>query len=158
MPRSGSAQREIQLIAFEVGAEELALDVEMVERIGPLTGLNGGGAHGPVAGCAPCAGAMVPVLSLRACLGLPAAEATEAGRIIFLAEGGRVVGLAVDRVCEVLRLSADMLTPGGRLPGAASAWIAGSVQLEDRTLTALDGAAILAGLPGAIGAAGWRAA
>ena len=60
-------------------------------------------------------GRSVPVLDLRAKLGLPAIAATETTRILVLEVevGGRklVLGLVADRVFEVLALGADDIEP-----------------------------------------------
>ena len=142
MPTPG-AGRHIQLVAFEVGAEEFALDTGPVDRIGPLTDLDRSGAEENAAGHARCGEQDVPVFDLRACLGMPAASAPQAGRIIFVTDGARTIGLAVDRVCEILRVSTDMLTHGG----SPAPWATGSLQLDDRTLVVLDAGRLLNELP-----------
>jgi len=57
-------------------------------------------------------GRNVPVMDLRACLGMPDAGTTEHTRILVLdIGGGRVVGLMVDRVFEVTALGGGDIAP-----------------------------------------------
>lgn len=57
-------------------------------------------------------GRSVPVMDLRACLGLPEGEASEHTRILVLDVGGaKVVGLMVDRVFEVTALDGAGIEP-----------------------------------------------
>ncbi len=57
-------------------------------------------------------GRSVPVMDLRACLGLPDSEPTEHTRILVLdVGGGRVIGLMVDRVFEVTALDGGGIEP-----------------------------------------------
>jgi purine-binding chemotaxis protein CheW len=57
-------------------------------------------------------GRSVPVMDLRACLGLPEGEASEHTRILVLDIGqGRVIGLMVDRVFEVTALDGAGIEP-----------------------------------------------
>ncbi len=57
-------------------------------------------------------GRSVPVMDLRACLGLPEGDASEHTRILVLDVGaGRVIGLMVDRVFEVTALDGGIEPP-----------------------------------------------
>ena len=145
MARSGPAQQVLQLIVFEVGADELALDAAAVDQIQTLDCLQRGATVGGQIGRAVCAGETVAVVSLRARLGQPPGRSTEDSRIIFISAADRGLGLVVDRVGAVLRVDRAVLGPARDHRGPA--WrgcLAGSVDLHDRTLPVLDAGALIA--------------
>ena len=65
-------------------------------------------------------GEVVQVVDLRARMHLPTTEATRATRIIVLhGDEGRVTGVLVDRVQEVLRVADDDVRPASSKEGSA---------------------------------------
>jgi purine-binding chemotaxis protein CheW len=102
-----------QLLTFSVGDTPYAVPVELVReivRIRPITPVPR--VSTDVRGVISLRGEIVQVVDLRLRLGLPAAEIARSSRIIVVhAEEGRVAGLLVDRVSEVLRVKGDAILP-----------------------------------------------
>jgi purine-binding chemotaxis protein CheW len=109
--KSGSTQ-----LSFKLMDETYAIEILKVrEIIGLLeiTAVPRTASH--IRGVVNLRGKIVPVLDMRAKFGLPPAEARRENCIItVMAEGGKgglLVGILVDSVSEVLRISADQLEP-----------------------------------------------
>ncbi len=101
-----------ELLAFRLADEEYALDVAAIEEIikpRPVTEVP---LTPPfVTGLISLRGRIVPILDLRRRLGLAAEPLGRASRIVVAADRGRVVGLQVDAVTGVVRLSAADIGP-----------------------------------------------
>lgn len=102
-----------QLLTFSVQNTPYAVPVESVReivRIRPITPVPRVSAE--VRGVISLRGEIVQVVDLRLRLGLPAAEITRSSRIIVVhADEGRVAGLLVDSVSEVLRVKEGAIVP-----------------------------------------------
>jgi purine-binding chemotaxis protein CheW len=109
---TGTGAPGVQLCTFRVSGEDFAVDIMRVREIippEPLTPVPEAPAH--IAGVLRFRGEVVPVVDLRRRLGLPAGEPSRRARYVLVKVGGRLLGLMVDEVCEVLRLSRDELRP-----------------------------------------------
>jgi purine-binding chemotaxis protein CheW len=118
--RDAHAEREAEhgfdreVVTFGLAGERYGIDIGRLREIvamRPVTPVPRVPAL--VAGVTSVRGAMVPVLQLRRCLGLPLAAAGVRTRILVIDHGGEPVGLIVDEVHKVLRLRAAMLEPPG---------------------------------------------
>jgi len=102
-----------QLIAFTIDDTPYAVPVEFVReivRIRPITPVPRVSSH--VRGVISLRGEIVQVVDLRLRLGLDRAEITRSSRIIVIhTEDGRVAGILVDSVQEVLRVKEDAILP-----------------------------------------------
>jgi len=100
-----------QLLTFELAGAPYALPVERVReivRVRPITPVPR--VPEEVRGVISLRGEIVQVVDLRRRLGLEPSEATRASRIVVvLGDEGRVAGLLVDSVQEVLSVSEDSL-------------------------------------------------
>ena len=118
----------VELCAFRVGSEEYAIDLRRIREILqllPVTPVP----HAPafVEGVVSLRGEVVPVIDLRKRLGmarqgggaLPATPVT-GGRpkVMVVNVGGRVFGLLVDAVREVVRIRRSQIRPPPLLEGA----------------------------------------
>lgn len=109
------------LLAFEVAGQEYALDLDRVQAIvappGSLAVVPR--ADGAVLGLAALRDLLLPVLSLRALLGLaPAGDRTGLEKVIVATVAGMSVGLMADRVRAVLRAAAAAIEPAPPLLAA----------------------------------------
>ena len=76
---------------------------------------------------------------MRRRFGLPAQEATDNTRIIVINAGGKTLGIIVDAVSEVLRVSqAQVISPPSAVTASGHEYLTGLVQLDDRLLILLD--------------------
>ncbi len=110
--RAAPVGAEIELIAFRVGAQEFCIDIMAVREIRgwtPATPLP----HAPpfVKGVINLRGAVLPILDLSERLGLGETQATARHVIIVAKIDGRLVGLLVDAVCDILTVQDSLLQP-----------------------------------------------
>ena len=130
----------LQLVTFNLGSEEFALDILLVQEINRRVEIT----KVPktpefVEGVINLRGKIVPVLDLRKRFGLVGHEFTAQSRIIVVNIDNRVLGLLVDSVSEVLQIPAHTIEPPPPLvAGIDAAYIKGIGKLEDRLLILLD--------------------
>jgi purine-binding chemotaxis protein CheW len=108
----GAGAAGVQLCTFRVAGEDFAIDIMRVrEIIQPveLTPVPEAPAH--VAGVLRFRGEVVPVVDLRRRLGLPAGPPSRRARFVVVKVAGGLLGLMVDEVGEVLRLTRGDLRP-----------------------------------------------
>ena len=87
---------------------------------------------------------MIPVGDLRLRFGLPAAESTDETRIMVVNVAGKTLGMIVDAVSEVLRISQEQVVPPPpTVAGLGREYLTGLVKLDNRLLILLDVDAIL---------------
>ncbi len=112
-PASAGAERtEVQLCTFRVSGEDFAVDIMRVREIippVPLTPVPEAPRH--VAGVFRLRGEVIPVVDLGRRLGLKPVEPTRRAKYVVVKVAGRLLGLMVDEVCEVLRLDREELRP-----------------------------------------------
>ncbi len=134
---------ELQIVVFELGAERYGVDIATVYEIiryQPITAVPRAPAF--VEGIINLRGRIIPVVDLRARLGLTTSEMTKATRIVVAETAGTRVGLIVDGVSEVLMVSGDAVEPTNELvAGVDAASLRGIAKLGGRLiiLLALDG-------------------
>lgn len=131
---------QLQLVTFEVGREEFAVDILSVHEINRMMELTRV-PHSPpeVEGVINLRGRIIPVLDLRKRFGMTVGERSEHNRIIVVEVEGRVLGFIVDRVHEVLRIESDIVEPAPQMVCSIdSEFIAGVGKLTDRLIILLD--------------------
>jgi purine-binding chemotaxis protein CheW len=137
---SGGDRQELQLVTFEAGAEEFAVNILQVQEINRMLAITRVPQSPPaVEGVINLRGRIIPVLDLRQRFRLEAqAHGTET-RIIVVEVAGRVLGFTVDRVHEVLRIDRAIVDPApAMVKNHDSDYIAGVGKLEDRLIILLD--------------------
>ena len=95
-----------ELIAFRIGEQEFCVDIMAVREIRgwtPATPLPR--SPGYMKGVINLRGAILPIIDLGARFGLTASEPTARHVIMVAHVGGRLVGLLVDAVSDILQLS-----------------------------------------------------
>lgn len=137
-------------ILFQVGANTYALPSSVVERLEMLENVTPvPNAPPEVEGIVASRGEMIPVVSLRARLGLPAEAAGLKTRLIVVRWRGRVVGLVADSAREFVRLAKDAaLPPPEALGGAARTLVEGVAPSADRLIMLLSLDTLLGAMPG----------
>lgn len=129
-----------QLVVFSIGNESYGVDVDSVESIikmQEITRLP----HAPefVEGVTNLRGSVVPILDLRKRFGLPMQEATRDTRIMIVNMNSTNVGMVVDAVTQVVRISADAIEPPPQMAMTInSAFIKGIAKLDNMLIILLD--------------------
>jgi purine-binding chemotaxis protein CheW len=104
---------ELQLVSFTVAGEEYAISIEDVQEIVqvPEHIIHVPHADSHVLGVMTLRNRLLPLVSLRRMFGLPFQEADEHSRIVVISVGNAAVGVVMDTVNEVLRVSKDFVDP-----------------------------------------------
>ena len=131
----------LQLVSFNLGSEEFALDIGAVQEIVRMPEITKVPRSADfVEGVVNLRGKIIPVVDLRRRFQLPAGKNSKSTRIIIVTIGGRTVGMIVDGVSEVLRLGTDRIDAAPDLVTSAvdACFIRGIAKLEGRLLILLD--------------------
>ncbi len=150
--QKASTEEFSQFVTCHVAGEEFAVDILSVQEIIRMVEITKvPKAPSFVEGVINLRGRIIPVLDLRRRLGVPGAERTVQSRIVVVMVRGRVVGLVVDSVSEVLRIPKSAMEPTPSLGTTVGAeFIQGVGRLEDRLLTLLDLKRLLLTTDGAV--------
>jgi purine-binding chemotaxis protein CheW len=122
------------LVSFELGRQEYALPLDRVREIIPVPEnvSEVPRAETAVLGVVTLRDRLLPLVSLRALLGLPAEQRSERGKVVVLSIGNATVGMVADRTREILRVDPDLIEPAPALltRGAGEAEITSICRLE----------------------------
>ncbi len=133
---------EVQLVIFGLGKEEFGVEISQVREIIKMTQVTRiPNAPGFVEGVINLRGTITPVLDLRKALNIISREEedTDTIRIVIAEQEDRTVGMVVDEVSEVIRLSTGDIEENPTITSEVSAdYIKGVGKLEDRLLILLD--------------------
>jgi purine-binding chemotaxis protein CheW len=139
--------KTFQVVSFRLGDEEYGVNIMTVQEIilvGCITQVPEVPEH--VLGVINLRGNVIPILNLRRRFGLLHQPANDATRIVVMNLHGRAVGVVVDGVSEVLRLSHDDIAPTPpSLVGGGRDYVTGLARRKDRLLVLLDMARLLVG-------------
>jgi len=137
---------ENQLVIFELSNEAYGINIALVESIikmQAITQLPQTPAY--VKGVTNLRGSVLPVIDLRTRFGLEAQAETRQTRIIVVTMGTVKVGMVVDGVTEVLRVSDESIEPLPPMVNTVnSAFLKGIVRLEKRLIVLLELGKVLA--------------
>jgi purine-binding chemotaxis protein CheW len=129
-----------QLVSFHLAEESYGIEITKVREIilmGEITRIP----HTPeyVKGLINLRSTVIPVIDLRIRFGLPEAELTGESRIMVINVRGKTIGIIVDAVSEVLRITNDQIAPPPpTVAGLGREYLTGLVRLEDQLLILLD--------------------
>jgi purine-binding chemotaxis protein CheW len=131
---------ETQLVVFVLASEEFACNIADVRevlkmiRVTPLPR-----SLDFVEGVINLRGEVIPVIDLRKRFNLPAVDRTEESRIIIVEVEERMVGLTVDSVSEVIRLSNKQIQEApNQVAGEQTNLIMGVGKIDERMLIILN--------------------
>jgi len=131
---------EQQLVIFELENEAYGINIAVVESIikmQAITQLPQTPAY--VKGVTNLRGSVLPVIDLRTRFALPVAEDTRQTRIIIVTMGKVKVGMVVDGVTEVLRVSDESIEPLPPMVNTVNAdFLKGIVRLDIRLIILLE--------------------
>jgi purine-binding chemotaxis protein CheW len=136
----GQLGGSVQLVSFRLAREEFGIEITKVQEIillGEITRVP----QTPdfIKGLINLRSAVIPVVDLRLRFGLPAEEPTDETRIMVVNVGGKTLGVVVDAVSEVLRVSRDQIVPPPpTVAGLGHEYLTGLVKLDSRLLILLN--------------------
>ncbi|AMV28207.1 Chemotaxis protein CheW [Gemmata sp. SH-PL17] len=129
-----------QFLTFRLGDEEYGLGILRVQEIkgySKITPLPN--TPREVKGVMNLRGAVVPIIDLRARLGLREAEYTVFTVIVVVTVGTKIVGLVVDAVSDVLNVGANEMVPTPDLgSGVDTSFLNGIARTGERLVSLLN--------------------
>ncbi len=129
-----------QLVVFELANEVYGINIGTVREIIRMQTVT----YVPdspdfVEGVINLRGRVIPVVDLRKRFGLPVTEATNESRVLVVDISGDDIGVIVDAVTEVQRISEDSVEPTTTLVTTEdSYYIEGIAKVDDQLLILLD--------------------
>lgn len=134
-----------QFLTFRLAGEEYGLDILSVQEIRgfvPSTRLPNSPKH--VTGVLNLRGTIVPLYDLRQMFNLPEVEYDQFAAIVVVTIEGRVIGLIVDRVSEVITAVTTDIQPAPSINSTADpSCIRGILRHEEHLIILLDAPALL---------------
>jgi len=130
----------MQLVSFHLADETFGVEITKVREINlmcEITQVPQSPTY--VKGLINLRSNVIPVVDLRALFGLPENELNSESRIMVLQVRSRIIGIIVDGVDEVLRISnKDIAPPPPTVAGLEQDYLMGIVRLESKLLILLD--------------------
>lgn len=128
-----------QIVSFRLANEEYGVNIMQVQEIilqGQITKMPEVPDY--ICGLINLRGHVIPIIDLRRRFGLPAQESDEHTRIIVVNVGDKTIGMVVDAVNEVLRITSDQIEPPpSSIAGIDHSYITGLVKFEKKLLVLL---------------------
>jgi len=143
-----SAENLLQLVIFQLAGEEFGVEIMQVQeiiRMPDITRIPQSPEY--VGGIINLRGKIIVVINLDTRFDLHSKELDDDSRIIIVEIGENVVGMVVDSVSEVLRLSTANVEPAPEIIKAKieADYLRGVGKLDDRLLILLDLEKVLSG-------------
>ena len=140
MPMQNEVDEVLQLIGFTVGEERFAIDISEVHEINRFEHINRiPDLPDHVLGVIDLRGVVIPVINLAEKLGISSQGITKDTRIIIVGFNGDKIGILVDSVSEVLRVSNDSLEkPPSIIQRVNSEYICGIIRNSNQLIVVLD--------------------
>jgi purine-binding chemotaxis protein CheW len=129
-----------QLISFTVGEEDYGVEIQKVKEVIRKKEITRLPKTPPfLRGVINLRGDVIPIIDLREKFGLEQEEQTEMTRVIVVEVDDKSIGMVVDRVSHVIRLSRDDVDPPPPLVGGLSAdYLRGVGKLGEKLIVLLD--------------------
>lgn len=130
----------VEALAFRLGQEEYGVDILKVQEIREHDAVTRiANAPDYIKGVVNLRGNIVPIVDLRLRFNLDTREQAGAGVVIVLNIAGRVIGMVVDSVSDVVSLSADEILPAPQMgTGLDTEFLLGIGTIDARMLILLD--------------------
>lgn len=138
--RAGTYTMPTEFLAFHLGGEEYGLDIQKVQEIrGYETVTRIANAHDFVKGVVNLRGIIVPIIDMRIKFNLGEPTYDHSTVVIILNLRGRVIGMVVDAVSDVITLSPEQIKPAPEMGTALDTdYLVGLGTVEERMLILID--------------------
>ncbi|MDY6893331.1 MAG: chemotaxis protein CheW [Chloroflexota bacterium] len=136
----GATVEEKQLVVFDLANEAYGVDINAVDGIIRMQAIT----RVPktldfVEGVINLRGEIIPVVDMRKRFSLTDTKETSDSRIVIVDISSHKVGMIVDTVTEVLRITSDSIElPSSVITTADSTYLKGIAKVEDRLIILLD--------------------
>ena len=137
---SAAPAGRLEVVTFTLGNEEYGIDIQRVQELrgyDVVTRIANAPAY--IKGVVNLRGIIVPVIDMRIKFNLGTATYDEYTVVIVLNIRGRVVGMVVDSVSDVITLNADQIKPVPEMGSALDTdYLIGLGTLDERMLILVD--------------------
>lgn len=134
------ATGSIQVVSFRLANEEYGIEITKVQEIilvGEITRVPQTAPF--IKGLINLRSTVIPIVDLRLRFGMSEEAYTDETRIMVMNVRGKTIGIVVDAVSEVLRISKDQVAPPPpTVGGCGRDYLTGLAKLEKRLLILLD--------------------
>ena len=135
-----AADKPLEFLSFTLGDEEYGIDIQKVQELrgyDAVTRIANAPAY--IKGVVNLRGIIVPIIDMRIRFNLGEPRYDEFTVVIVLNIGGRVVGMVVDSVSDVITLSAEQIKPAPEMGSTLDTdYLIGLGTLEERMLILVD--------------------
>ncbi len=140
MAAANASFTEKQLVVFTLASETYGVDIGAVREIIQMQKITKVPRTADfVEGVINLRGRVIPVVDLRKRFGFPTVERNKDTRIVVVDIGGQDIGVVVDAVTEVLRVTTDSIAPPASIiTTAESDYLLGVAKLAERLIILLD--------------------
>lgn len=137
-PSTGGSRLEV--VTFKLGEEEYGIDIQKVQELRGYDAVTRiANAPDYIKGVVNLRGIIVPIIDMRIKFKLGDPTYDQFTVVIVLNIGGRVVGMVVDSVSDVITLSAEQIKPAPEMGSVLDAdYLIGLGTLEERMLILVD--------------------
>ncbi len=139
---SGAAVRQApsEFLAFKLGAEEYGIDIQKVQELrgyDAVTRIANAPEH--IKGVVNLRGIIVPIIDMRIKFDLGEPTYDQFSVVIVLNVAGRIVGMVVDSVSDVITLVSEQIKPAPEMGSALDTdYLIGLGTLDERMLILVD--------------------
>ncbi|MET3133654.1 purine-binding chemotaxis protein CheW [Oxalobacteraceae bacterium GrIS 1.11] len=144
---ASAAAMPLEFLTFTLGKEEYGIDIQKVRELRAYEAVTSI-AHAPpfMKGVVNLRGVIVPIVDMRIKFDLGAPTYDQFTVVIVLSLAGRVVGMVVDSVSDVITLGAGQVKPAPNMGAAHSTYhVIGLGVLDQRMLILVDIDKLLSG-------------
>jgi len=137
---STAGQATSEFLAFTLGGEEYAMEILKVQEIRQYDAVTRIANTPPfIKGVINLRGIVVPIVDLRIKFAVGAAQYDEFTVVIIINVAGRVVGIVVDSVSDVIALTPEQIKPAPEFGGGFDTrYLTGLATLDQRMLILVD--------------------
>jgi len=132
----GESTGTMQLVSFRLHQEEYGIEITKVQEIilmGEITRVPQTPNY--IKGLINLRSTVIPIVDLRLRFGLTEQKPNDETRIMVVNVAGKTIGIIVDAVSEVLRISKDQIAPPPpTVAGLGREYLTGLVKLDKRLL------------------------
>lgn len=135
-----SSSTPVEFLAFTLGKEEYGIDIQKVQELRGYDAVTRI-ANTPefIKGVVNLRGIIVPIIDMRIKFNLGTPVYDQFTVVIILNIGGRIMGMVVDSVSDVITLTNDQLKPAPQMGSiVADDYLMGLGTIEERMLILLD--------------------
>ncbi|QGW83964.1 chemotaxis protein CheW [Variovorax paradoxus] len=132
--------RPLEFLSFTLGQEEYGIDIQKVQELRGYDAVTRiANAPEYIKGVVNLRGIIVPIIDMRIKFQLGAPTYDQFTVVIVLNIGGRVVGMVVDSVSDVITLSAEQIKPAPQMGAVLDTeYLIGLGTLDERMLILVD--------------------